>query len=150
MEEHMDLILRIFHTLTQVHPPHAVVVHFPIALTGAALFFILLALWKRSKILEQVAFANISLAAASTIVAAIFGIRDNIVFYNGGAPNHIAKIALAITLFIITSLTAFARWRNKDLFYTRSTKALYIAAYFVSFAIAAVLGFLGGIIVFGF
>jgi uncharacterized membrane protein len=46
-------------------------VHFPIALTGAALFFILLALWKHNKILEQVAFANISLAAVSTIVAAV-------------------------------------------------------------------------------
>lgn len=146
----MDLILRIFHALTQVHPPHAVVVHFPIALTGSALFFILLAVWRRNKILEQVAFANISLAAASTIVAAIFGIRDNIVFYHGGAPNHIAKIALAITLFIITTLTAIVRWRNKDLFYSKPTKALYVAAYFVCFAIAAVLGFLGGIIMFGF
>lgn len=144
------MILRIFHALTQLHPPHTVVVHFPIALTAAALFFILLALWKREKILEQVAFANISLAAVSTIVAAIFGIRDNIVFYNGGAPNHIAKIALAITLFIITTITAIARWRNKELFYARSTQALYVAAYFVCFAIAAVLGFLGGIIVFGF
>jgi uncharacterized membrane protein len=146
----MNLILRIFHALTQVHPPHAVVVHFPIALTGAALFFILLALWRRSKILEQIAFADISLAAASTIVAAIFGIRDNLAFYNGGAPNHFAKIILASTLFIITTITAIARWRNKDIFYTRSAKALYIAAYFVSFTIAAVLGFLGGIIVFGF
>ncbi len=119
-------------------------------MTSAALFFILLALWKRSKILEQVAFADIALAAASTIVAAIFGIRDNIVFYNGGAPNHVAKIILASTLFVITTITAIARWRNKELFYTKSTKALYVAAYFVSFAIASVLGFLGGIIVYGF
>jgi uncharacterized membrane protein len=146
----MDLILRILHALTQVHPPHAVVVHFPIALTGAALFFILLALWRRSKILEEVAFANISLAAASTIVAAIFGIRDNIVFYNSSAPNHIAKIALAITLFIITSLMAITRWRNKELLYLKPTKWLFVSAYFMSFAIAAGLGFLGGIIVFGF
>jgi uncharacterized membrane protein len=146
----MKLIQRIIHALTQLHPPHTVVVHFPIALTGAALFFILLALWRRSKILEQTAFANISLAAVSTIVAAIFGIRDNIVFYNSGAPNHIAKIALAITLFIITTITAILRWRNKELFYSKSTKWLYIASYFVSFGIAAVLGFLGGIIVFGF
>jgi uncharacterized membrane protein len=146
----MDLLQRIIHALTQVHPPHTLVVHFPIALTGAALFFILLALWKRSKILEQVAFANISLAAASTIVAAIFGIRDNLVFYNGIAPNHNAKIVLAIILFIITTITAIARWRNKDLFNTKSSKVLYVGAYFVSFAIAAVLGFLGGIIVFGF
>ncbi len=145
----MNLIQGIIHALTQVHPPHMMVVHFPIALTGAALFFILLALWKRSKVLEQVAFANISLAAASTIVAAIFGIRDNLVFYNGIAPNHIAKIILAITLFIITTITAIARWRNKNLFYMKSTKVLYVGAYFVSFAIAAVLGFLGGIIVFG-
>jgi len=146
----MNLIQRIIHALTQVHPPHTLVVHFPIALTGAALFFILLALWKRSKILEQVAFANFSLAAASTIVAAIFGIRDNIVFYHGIAPNHVAKIIIASMLFIITTITAIARWRNKELFYTNSTKVLYIGAYFVSFAIAAVLGFLGGVILFGF
>lgn len=131
----MDLILRIFHAVTQIHPPHPLFVHFPIALTGAALFFILLALWKHSKILEQAAFANIALAAASTIVAAIFGVRDNIVFYNGGAPNHIVKIILASTLFIITAIAAIARWRNKELFYTKSTKALYVAAYFASFAI---------------
>jgi len=146
----MNLILGIIHALTQVHPPHSMVVHFPIALTGAALFFLLLALWKRNKILEQVAFADISLAAASTIVAAIFGIRDNIVFYHGLAPNHVVKIILASTLFIITAITAIARWRNKELFYTKSTKGLYVAAYCVSFAIAIVLGFLGGIIVFGF
>jgi hypothetical protein len=41
------------------------------------LFFILLALWKKSKVMEQAAFANICLAAASTIVAALFGIHDN-------------------------------------------------------------------------
>lgn len=145
----MDLILRIFHDLTQVHPPHTLFVHFPIALISAALFFILLAMWKHSKILEQVAFANTALAAVSTIVTLIFGIRDNSVFYNGGAPNHIAKIILASTLFVLTTITAIARWRNKELFYAKSTKALYIAAYFVNFAIVSVLGFLGGIILFG-
>ena len=146
----MALITRIFNALTQLHPPHSMVVHFPIALTGAALFFILLALWKRNKILEQVAFADIALAAASTIVAAAFGIHDNLVLYAGIAPNHVAKIILASVLFIITTVTAVARWRNKELFYTKPTKALYVAAYFVSFGIAIVLGFLGGIIVFGF
>jgi len=146
----MNLLQSIIHALTQAHPPHMLVVHFPIALTGAALFFILLALWKRSKILEQVAFADIALAAASTIVAGILGIRDNIVFYNGGAPNHVAKIILASILFIITTVTAIARWRNKELFYIKSTKVIYVAAYFVSFAIASVLGFLGGVILFGF
>jgi uncharacterized membrane protein len=146
----MNLILGIYHAITQVHPPHTLFVHFPIALTSSALFFLLLALWKRSKILEQVAFANISLAAVSTIVAAMFGIRDNLVFYAGGAPNHNAKIILAAMLFIMTTITAVARWRNKELFYTKSSKGMYVAAYFVNFAIATVLGFLGGIILFGF
>jgi len=146
----MNLLQNIIHALTQAHPPHMLVVHFPIALTSAALFFILLALWKRSKILEQIAFADVALAAASTIVAGIFGIRDNIVFYNGGAPNYIVKIILASILFILTTITAIARLRNKELFYTRSTKALYIGAYFVSFGLASVLGFLGGVILFGF
>ena len=49
----MDFILRVFHNLTQVYPTHPMMVHFPIALTGAALFFILLALWRRGETLEQ-------------------------------------------------------------------------------------------------
>ena len=145
----MDLILRIFHDITQVHPPHTLFVHFPIALISASLFFILVAMWKKSKVLEQVAFANTALAAVSTIVTLFFGIRDNIVFYNGGAPNHIAKIILASILFVLTSITAITRWRNKELFYAKATKALYVASYFVNFAIVSVLGFLGGIILFG-
>lgn len=146
----IDFILRIFHDLTQVHPPHAMFVHFPIALTGASAFFIILALWKKSKILEQAAFANICLAAVGTIAAGAFGIRDNLVRYAGGAPNHIAKIIIASVLFIITASVAILRWRNKELFYQRSTKALYSISYFVSFAIAIVLSFLGGVIIYGF
>jgi uncharacterized membrane protein len=138
----MNLINLISH-------PHVAVVHFPIALTGAALFFILLVLWKKSRIMEQAAFANICLAAASTIVAAVFGIRDNIAYWNGTAPNHVTKIILGVTLFTITAVMAIARWRNKELFYNKSTKVIFIAAYFVSFAIAGVLGYLGGVIVYG-
>jgi uncharacterized membrane protein len=146
----MTLILRIIHALTQLHPPHALVVHFPIALTGAALFFLLLAWWMNSHLLEQVAFANLSLAAVSTIVAAIVGVRDNLVFYHGSASNHIAKIILASILFIISTSTAITRWKKKDLLSDKRTKVLYIAAYLVCFALASVLGFLGGIILFGF
>jgi uncharacterized membrane protein len=146
----MNIILRIIHDLTQVHPLHTMIVHFPIALTASALFFILLALWKRSDILEQVAFANLSLAAASTVVAAITGIRDNLHYFNGGAPNHIAKIILAITLFVITTVTSLVRWRNKNLFHQKPGKLIYVLAYVVSFLIASVLGFLGGVIIYGF
>jgi len=145
----MAFILRVIHDLLYVHPPHTLIVHFPVALTSVALFFILLALWKKKDILEQIAFADISLAAVSTIVAAIAGIHDNLVFYNGRAANHIVKIILAITLFLVSSATAILRWRNPKLFHSHS-KAIYVAGYFVSFGLAAVLGFLGGVIVYGF
>jgi uncharacterized membrane protein len=142
-------IQSIIDTLTK-HPVHPMIVHFPIGLTGAALFFILLALlWKRFKILEQAAFANISLAAVSTVVAAITGMNDNIANYAGGAPNHQYKIVFGTLLFLVTTATSIARWRKPDLFEQKSTKYLYAAGYFVSFGLAAILGFLGGIIVFG-
>jgi uncharacterized membrane protein len=146
----MAFIQKVIHDLLYVHPLHTMVVHFPIALTAAALFFILLALWRKSDILEQIAFANIALASVSTIVAAITGIRDNINLYGGQAPNHVAKIVLGSTLFVVTAVTALVRWRKKDLFHGRAGKALYVAAYFVSFSLAAVLGFLGGVILYGF
>jgi uncharacterized membrane protein len=148
MEEYMTFILRVIHDLV-TQAPHTLFVHFPIALTGAALFFILLALWKKSDILELIAFADISLAAVSTIVTAIMGIRDNIVFYHGSAANYVVKITLASILFLVTTATAILRWRNPELFHSHS-KAIYVTAYFVSFALAAVLGFLGGVIIYGF
>jgi len=132
------------------HPIHTVIVHFPIGLTGAAAFFILLALiWQRSKILEQIAFANISLAAVATVVAGITGYADNVNRYGGSAANHQYKIVLAITLFLITSGTAILRWKKPDIFEQKTTKWIYAGAYAVSFLIALSLGFLGGIIVFG-
>lgn len=145
----MSIISHVIHDLLYVHPPHTLIVHFPIALTTAALFFVLLALWKKSDLLETVAFADIALAAVSTLVAAIFGIRDNAYFYNGLAPNHVAKIILASILFVVTTATAILRWRNPKLFHG-GYKALYVASYFINFALATVLGFLGGVILFGF
>ena len=146
----MTFINRLIHALTVTHPLHPMIVHFPIALTGAAAFFILLALWKRNSFLEQAAFANISLAAVSTVAAAITGMMDNISNYQGAAPNANVKIILATLLFIITTATAILRIRNARLFETPSSKPWYVAAYFASFALAAVLGFLGGVILYGF
>lgn len=144
----MDLINRIIHALTQVHPIHPMVVHFPIALTGAALFFILLALWKNKEFFEQAAFANISLATVSTVVAGITGMYDNQANYVGDAPNAGLKMILAVTLFIVTTVTAVARWRNPNLF--NQSKAFYVTGYAVSFGLALILAFLGGVILYGF
>jgi len=144
----MDLINRIIHAITQVHPLHPMLVHFPIALTGAALFFILLALWKNKEFFEQAAFANIALATVSTLAAGATGLYDNQVNYVGEAPNAGLKITLAIVLFLVTSTTAITRWKKPDLI--KKSKGLYVAAYFVSFGLALVLAFLGGVILYGF
>jgi uncharacterized membrane protein len=144
----MDLINQIIHALTEVHPTHPMFVHFPIALTGAAFFFILIAYWRKSASLEQTAFANIALASVSTIVAGLTGIRDNLRDYDGAAPNASVKITLAIVLFLLTTGISIVRYRNPELF-TRGNRLVYIASYGLSFLIALVLAFLGGVILYG-
>ena len=144
----MDFFSRLITAITETHPIHPMVVHFPIALTGAGALFILLALWKNKEFFEQAAFANIALATVSTIVAGITGLYDNQINYVGDAPNAGFKIILAIALFLVTTVTAIARWKKPDLF--DKSKALYVAAYFVSFALALILAFLGGVILYGF
>jgi len=145
----MEFIDRLIHALTQVHPTHPMIVHFPIALTGSAFLFILLAYWKKSSSLEQTAFANIVLASISTIVAGFTGIMDNIKNYEGAAPNASTKIILASSLFILTATISIVRYRNPDLF-QKSNPFLYAASYGLSFGIALVLAFLGGVILYGF
>lgn len=146
----MNIILRVIHDLLYVHPLHTLIVHFPIALTTVALFFILLALWRKSDLLEKIAFADMTLVTLSTIVAAIAGMRDNLMYFNGAAPNHFVKIILATLLFIVSTAITLVRWRNPNLFHAGSAKGMYVLGYFVCFALAGVLGFLGGVIVYGF
>lgn len=145
----MEFINRIIHALTELHPTHPMFVHFPIGLTGAAFLFILLAYWRRNASLEQAAFANIVLASLSTLVAGITGYIDNLKNYLGDAPNASTKIILALLLFSLTTGTSIVRYRNPNLF-QKSNRFLYIAAYGLSFAIALVLAFLGGVILYGF
>jgi len=145
----MEFINRLIHALTELHPTHPMLVHFPIALTGAAFLFILLAYWRKNAALEQTAFANIVLAALGTIAAGITGYMDNIKNYVGDAPNAGTKIILAIVLLILTAGISIVRFRNPDLF-QKSNRFLYIASYGLSFAIALVLAFLGGVILYGF
>lgn len=145
----MEFINRVIHALTEVHPTHPMVVHFPIALSGAAFLFILLAAWRRNPSLEQAAFANIVLAFLGTIAAAITGVMDNIQNYEGAAPNAGTKVILAVTLFLLTGGISLIRFRNPNLF-QQGNRLLYVASYGVSFAIALVLAFLGGVILYGF
>lgn len=145
----MEFLNRLIHALTELHPTHPMFVHFPIALTGAAFFFILLAYWRNSAAMEQTAFANIVLAAVSTVVAGITGYLDNLKNYVGEAPNANIKIVLAIALFLLTTGLSIVRFRNPQMF-QNTNPLLYMASYGLSFAIALVLAFLGGVILYGF
>lgn len=145
----MDFINRLIHALTELHPTHPMLVHFPIALTGAAFLFILLAYWRNNASLEQAAFANIVLASLGTIAAGITGIMDNASNYEGDAPNAGTKIILALSLLVLTAGISIVRFRNPELF-RKANRFLYITSYGASFAIALVLAFLGGVILYGF
>jgi uncharacterized membrane protein len=145
----MELINRIIHALTELHPTHPMVVHFPIALTGAAFLLVLLAAWRNSASLEQAAFANIVLAFLGTIAAGLTGVMDNVKNYDGAAPNASTKIILATVLFFLTAGISLVRFRNPNLF-QQGNRFLYVASYGLSFAIALVLAFLGGVILYGF
>jgi uncharacterized membrane protein len=146
----MEFITRFINALVNLHPTHIMTVHFPIGLTGAALLFVLLALWRRSRVLEQAAFFNVALAAAGTVVAGMMGFRDHLVRFDGQAPLANVKIFLAASLFALTLITALRRRRNPDLLWNPSTMMLYVAAFVGSFGLAAALGFLGGVILYGF
>jgi uncharacterized membrane protein len=145
----LDFIDRFITAITQLHPTHPMFVHFPIALTGAAFFLILLAWWRNSLSLEQAAFTNMVLAAISTVVAGVTGYLDNLKNYDGDAPNATTKITLATLLFFLTTGISIVRWRNPEIF-TKGNRFLYTASYGLSFLIAFTLAFLGGVILYGF
>jgi len=147
--EKMEFINRIIHAVTELHPTHPMLVHFPIALTGAAFLFILLAYWRNSPALEQTAFANIVLASFGTVAAGITGVMDNVKNYVGEAPNAGTKMILAVVLLLLTAGISIVRFRNPNLFH-QGNRFIYIASYGISFAIALTLAFLGGVILYGF
>ena len=142
-------INQIINAIVNIHPWHSTVVHFPIGLTGAAFLFIVLARWRRNESLEHAAFFVIALAAVSTIVAGVTGMRDNLVRFDGTAPFVPVKIFLGITLFVLTTVMAVTRWRKHDVLWTPTTTVLYLAGFAGSFLLAITLGFIGGVILYG-
>ena len=145
-----EFINRLFTALTELHPLHSMTVHFPIALSGVALLFLVLALWRRSEALERAAFYNLTLAAIASIVASLTGMRDNIVRFEGEAPLANIKFFLAISLIVLSLVVVISRWRQAEVLWKPGTMVLYLLGFAGSFALAATLGFLGGVILYGF
>ena len=142
-------ITQIINAIINIHPWHSMTVHFPIGLTGAAFLFILLARWRRNESLEHAAFFAIALAAISTIVAAITGLRDNQVRFEGTAPYVTVKIFLGITLFLLTTIISVTRWRKREVLWSPATTVLYLVGFAGSFLLAITLSFIGGVILYG-
>jgi len=145
----MEFLNRFFNAITQLHPLHPMIVHFPIALSGAAFLFILLASWKKNPVFEKMAFGNLVLTVFGTIAAGATGIYDNQVNYLGDAPNASVKIVLASVLLLVSAATAITRWRKPDVF-DSSGRTVYVGGYLISFSLALILAFLGGVILYGF
>jgi uncharacterized membrane protein len=145
-----EFITRFFTAITETHPLHSMTVHFPIALSGVAFLFLVLALWRRNEALERAAFFNIALASLTTIIASVTGVRDNLVRFEGDAPLANVKIFLGISLFVLTAVITVSRWRQPELLWKPSTMILYGLGFAGSFALALTLGFLGGVILYGF
>jgi uncharacterized membrane protein len=146
----MGFINRVINAVLHIHPWHSIIVHFPVALTAVGLFFIALALWRRSERWERFASVNMVLVAISTPVAGLAGLRDYFVRFGGQMQYVNVKIFLASSLLILASVTAVARYRKPDLLWRPSSRIHYLAAYVGAFLLAWVLGFIGGVIVYGF
>ena len=146
----MEFINRVVTAVVELHPWHPLVVHFPTALSAAGLLAILIALWRRSELFENIAFFNIVLVAIGTAFAGLTGLRDHLVRFDGDTPYVNAKIFLGISLLLLAFGMALARWRNPNLFWNPSTRILYIAAYAGCFLLSVILGFIGGSILYGF
>ncbi len=145
-----EFFSRLYVALTDLHPLHSMTVHFPIALAAVGLLFLILALWRRDEFMERTAFYCITLVALSTIVASLTGYRDVVVRFEGEAPYVNTKIFLGITLFILSTGLALARWRQSEILWKPSTMVLYVLGFSGSFLLTITLGFLGGSILYGF
>ena len=63
----MTYLLRVIHDLV-TQAPQALFNHFPSALTGVASFYILLAVWKKSEILELIDFEKDLVISGKSLV----------------------------------------------------------------------------------
>lgn len=146
----MAFLERVLNAIVNIHPWHSLAVHFPTAFATVGLLCILFALWRRNELSEKFAFFCMAVTAAGTALSGLAGLRDNLVHFDGAAPYLNIKVFLAVSLLLLTTVTAFGRWRNPDLLWHPSTRILYVSAFVGAFLLATVLGFVGGSIVYGF
>ena len=108
-----------------------------------------LALWRRNEPFERAAFFNMALVPLSAILAGITGYQDHLNRFGGETDQAPAKIFLALSLVVLSTVITVGRRRQPEVAWTPSTMVLYLAGFTGAFALAAALGFLGGVILYG-
>ena len=83
-------------------------------------------------------------------IASLTGVRDNLVRFEGEAPLAGVKVFLGVSLIVLLAVIVVSRWRKPEILWTPVTMILYLLGFAGSFALAAALGFLGGVILYGF
>lgn len=144
------MIGKLLETIFVTHPLHGMLVHFPIALSFAGFIFLLLALRERSTALERAAFYCMVMTAVFSVLASFSGYRDVLVRFEGDAPLVPQKAFLGVTLVLLAGSLAFSRARNEELLWNPRTMVLYVSGFAGTVALSATLGFLGGVILYGF
>ena len=132
------------------HAQHPVVVHFPIALFMASLFFDILGSRKKNKTLSDVGRYNLIAAA----VTALGGVATGLLAWQsayGGATLQ-GPLLWHLCLAILTTLLLFSLWgirlkREKEA--EGPWAKLYPLLAGITFVVVAITGHLGGYLVFG-
>lgn len=145
-----ELIATVARAVFVTHPLHSMTVHFPIALSMVGLLFVVLALVKNDPAMEQAAFVCLALTAVTGLLAAFTGYRDVLVRFDGEAQYVGAKAFLGATLILLSGGMAFAQCRRSRLLWDPSTMVLYVSGFVGAVALTSVLGFLGGVILYGY
>ena len=146
----MEFLERVVNAIVNLHPWHSLMVHFPTAFATVGVLCLFAGSIPFFTPFEKFGFFCMAVTAAGTALSGLAGLRDNLVHFDGGAPYLNIKIYLAVSLLLLTTVTAFLRWRNPDLLWNPSTRILYVSAFVGAFLLATVLGFVGGSIVYGF
>ena len=129
------------------HAQHVVVIHFPIALFMASVFFDLLARWRRDQALATVAYYNLLGAAVATLPAVATGLLAWQWLLEGERLKGNLRLHLIMGLTSSSLICLLLWWRTRmPKTAEESLTQAYIAVELIAVAVIALTGHLGGIL----
>ena len=132
--------------LLQGHAQHPVIIHFPIALFIASVFFELLAAWRKQPLFASVAYYNLLGAAFTLPLAIATGLGAWRWQLEGAAlkGNLLLHLLCALTSALLIFLLSWMRWRFRVK--SISPGLAYFAVTFLALMMITLTGHLGGIL----